>query len=571
MRKPMFVPSLVIVLVLLAACAAPAAPTPAPPSAATSAPGSTQVPPDMTRPPQPTGAAPAATSSAAKKGGDFKEVDTSDAKSFHVYQTTDVPSSSYEGNVYASGLWALDPKTLQPIPNMAESWTVSQDAKTYTFKLRKDIKWSDGQPLTAQDYVWTYQQVIKPENKYPYIDNLKEIASYKALDDYTLEVTLTEGTCVGLSTADAITPLPQHIWSKLDWSDPTKNPEIQNPTVVSGLYTLKEWKRDDHATFARNNTYFQGAPNFDTDTVRIVPNTSVQFQMLKTGEVDYAPVSASDYTEAQKVPTLKEYDWDPAVATWDFLGFNLRRPFLQDVEVRHALSYATPRDAIAAKVFNGLAKPTYSNIPPSSWAYNPNVPHYDYNIDTAKATLAKAGYKLDASGKLLGKDGKPFPKLKILFNTGNKQREQIATIIQEEYKKLGIDSDVTGMEFQAYLDFLGKAPYDYDIFVLGWRSTFDPYFNYQIWEEASIPDLNMGAYVNKDVEKLFDQSNRPPCDTASRKQVFGQIQNTLATDSPYVFLTFRTGYEFLNKRVVPNLPSPLGISYRPEQWYMTTP
>lgn len=557
MKKTIFAIALVAVLALLAACASP---TPAPP--ATSAPPGAPV--DVTKPaPQATQAPP---EGAAIKGGDFRETATSDAKSFHLYQTTDTTSSSYQGDIYASGLWRRDPKSLQPISNMAESWTVSSDGKTYTFKFRKDLKWSDGKPITANDFQWTFEQANDPANKYPYRDNFKEIVSFKALDDYTLQVVLTEATCVGLSTSDAVTPLPKHVWEKLDWSDPTKNPEIQNPSVVSGSYKLKEWKKDDHATFVRNDSYWRGAPNFDSDTVRIVPNQSVQFQMLKSGEVDSAPVSAADYAEAKKVDILKEYDWDPAIASWSYIGFNLRRPFLQDVEVRHALSYAIPRQAIADKVFNGLAKPTYSNFTPTSWVYNPDVPKYDYNIDTAKATLAKAGYKLDANGKLLDKSGNPA-KLKIYFNQGNKQREQIATIAQEEFKKLGIDSEVTGLEFQAYLDFLAKPPFDYDLFVLGWRTTFEPYFNYQIWAEKSIPDLNSGAYINKQVEDLFDKSNRAPCDTESRKKTFQQIQQIISTDSPYIFLVFSTGYAFLNKRVVPNEPTGLGISYLPEKWY----
>ena len=514
----------------------------------------------------------ASPASASKRGGDFKEVDTSDAKSFQPFLTIDTTSSSYQSNVYASGLFLRDPKTLQPIPGMAESWTVSSDAKTYTYKLRKDFKWSDGSPITAQDFVWTYQQASNPKNNYPYIENFKDIQSYTALDDYTIQVVLNEGTCVGLDTSDAAEPpLPKAVWSKLDWSDPTKNPEILKPTIISGLYNLKEWKRDDHATFSRNDLYFHGAPNFDSDTVLIVPNTTVQFQMLKTGEVDSAPVTAADYAEAKTTSILKEYDWDPAVATYDYIGINLRRPVLQDIEVRHALSYATPRQQIADKVFNGLAKPTYSAFTPTSWVYNPDVPHYEYNTDTAKATLDKAGYKLDANGKRLDKTGKPFPTLKILYNAGNNQREQIATIAQGEFKKLGIDSQVTGMEFQAYLDYLKKPPFDYDLFVLGWQTTLEPYFSYQIWSESTIPDLNAGAYVNKEVEKLFDQSNRPPCDTDSRKKVFQQIQTLISNDSPYIFLNYHTGYAFLNQRVVPNPSSPLGIGYYPEQWYMQSP
>jgi peptide/nickel transport system substrate-binding protein len=557
---------LTIALVLLAACAqAPAAPAQ---PAATQAPAATQVPSSGQATQPASQAAPPV--AGAVKGGDFKEVNISDAKSFQPYLTVDGTSASYQGNVYASGLWTYDPKTLEPTPSMAESWDVSPDGQTFTFHLRKDLKWSDGTPLTARDFEWTYQQASNPANKFPYLDNLKDIVSYKALDDYTIEAVMGTATCTGLAVADAVAPLPKHIWEKLDWSDPTKNPEIQNPTVVSGAYKLQEWRRDDHATFARNDLYFRGVPYLNTDTVRIVPNTSVQFQMLKSGEIDYAPVTASDYAEAKKVDILQEYNWDPAAARYTFLGFNLRRPFLQDVEVRHALSYAIPRQAIADKVFNGLAKPTFSDIAPSSWAYNPDVPKYDYDMDTAKATLANAGYKLDANGKLLDKSGAPVT-LKIYFNQGNNQREQIVTIAQQQFKQLGMDATVTGLEFQAYLDFLSKPPFDYDMWIGGWSTTIDPYFGYQIWAESSIPDLNSGAYVNKQVEALFDQANRPPCDTASRKKVFQQIQQAISTDSPYIFLAYSVGYAFLNKRVIPNDPTSLGINYYPERWFIKTP
>lgn len=558
--------ALALMLGVLAACAAPTptvAPTAQPPAAI-------RPPADITLAPQPTSVEPTA-APVVKKGGDYKEVDTADAKTFQPYLAEDGTSFGYQGNVYASGLTMLDPKTLQHVPAMATSWDASPDATVYTFHLRHDLKWSDGQPMTAQDFAWTYEQASNPDHKYPYIDNMANIASYKAMDDYTIQVTLKQGECVGLDTADAVTPLPKHIWEKLDWSDPTKNPEIRKPSVVSGPYKVQEWKQDDHATFSRNDSYYRGAPNFDTDTVRIVPNTSVQFQMLKTGEVDYAPVTPADYAQAKQVPLLKEYDWDPAVAVWSYVGFNLRRPWLQDVEVRHALSYATPRDAIDQKIFAGLVKPTYSAIPPTSWAYNPNVPHYDYSIDTAKATLQKAGYKWDANGNLLNKDGTPFPTLKIYYNSGNSEREQVATVIQQEYKKIGINVQITSLEFQAYIQYLQTAPYDYDLYVGGWQSTFDPYFGYQIWSTSTIPDLNSGAYMSKQVDDLFTQSNRPPCDTASRTKVFQQIQSIISNDSPYVFLGYTIGYQFLNQRVVPNPPSVLGINYFPEQWYMKTP
>ena len=404
------------------------------------------------------------------------------------------------------------------------------------------------------------------ENRY--LDTFRDIASYRAKDDYTLEIVLREALCTGLQVVDSITPLPQHVWGKYSWSDPAKNPEIQNPTVVSGPYKLKEWKPGNSATFVRNDLYYRGAPNFDSYTVRIAANPATQLQWLKAGEVDTAPVSLADFAEAKKLENLRLYQWETEMPEWEFIGLNLRRAFLQDVEVRRALAYAIPRQTIADQVFQGLAKPLFSNIAPSSWAFNPDVPRYDYNIETAKATLLNAGYKLDANNRLLGKDGKPVPRLKIFYNLTNERRKQIATIAQTEFKKLGIDSEVIGMDFDPYLDYLKKEPYDYDLYILGWRTLLDPYYGYQVWSEASIPGLNTGAYVNREVEKLYTQANRPPCEVDARKKTFAQIQQILANDVPYVFLVYRTDYAFINKRIAPNEPTKLGITYAPEQWYV---
>jgi len=550
MRKTLLV---LLLCGALAACSAPETPTPAP----TLAP--TKVPP--TAVPTPTVLTP-------QKGGDFREVLGSDAVNFHPYQTTDAVSRMYQEKVYASGLWLRDPKTLQPIPGMAETWSISNDGKTYTFSLRKDLKWSDSAPLTANDFVWTFEQADKLDNKYPYAESINNIASYIAQDDHTLEITLKEVTCLALTTADAITPLPKHIWSKFDWNSPAKNSEINFPSVVSGPYKMKEWQRGDHATFVRNDLYYRGAPYFDSYTTRIVADPVKQFQMLKTGEADTGPVAASDAAEARKLDNLKLHEWNPAAPEWDFIGLNLRRPFLKNAQVRQALAYAIPRDAIADQIFFGLAKPTFSIFTPTSPVFSPDVPRYDYNIDTAKATLQKAGYKIDASGKLVDSANKPVPKLRILYNVGNKPREQVGLVAQNEFRKLGLESDLLYADFATYVDYLRKEPFDFDLFILGWRAPSEPYLSYQMWSEANIPQLNLSAYVNKDVEALFKQSNQPPCEADARRKVFAQIQKTISTDVPYLFLTYRTGYAFVNKRVTPNAPTSLGIAYAPEQWYL---
>ncbi|MBI5302525.1 MAG: hypothetical protein HY868_10330 [Chloroflexi bacterium] len=560
MRFPISVFAFFVLFAMLAACSAPTA-TPVPPTAIT-----TPVPPTETPVLTPTTTPPP-----SRKGGTLRSAVTSDAVGFHPYLTTDPVSAEYQSRVFASGLFRRDPQSLQFVPNMANTWTVSDDGKTFTFDLRRDMKWSDGKPITAHDFAWTFEQANRPQNNYPYRASFESIASFVAKDDYTLVTTLKQTACVGLELADPVTPLPKHIWEKYSWSDPAKNPEILKPSVVSGRFTVKQWQRDTQIEFTRNDAFWRGASNLDGEIVRVVPDPTTQLQLLKSGELDVVPLQISDVAEAKKSDTLKLYQWNSAAAAWNFVGVNLRRAFLQDVAMRRALAYAMPRQDIADKVFAGLQKPLASFIAPANPFYNPGVAPYEYNIARARDTLAQAGYRFDASGKLLGKDGKPAPRLKIMVNTDNRPREDTSLMLQAELKKIGVESDVTGLDFQLYLEYLKKPPFDYDLYLLGWRGTIDPHWSSQLWSEAAIPDVNTGGYINKQVEALYAKANAAPCDLDARKQTYHEIQKIVGDDAPYLFLTYTPGWLFLNKRVIPNEPTALGIDYLPEKWYIGVP
>ncbi len=556
---------LLTVFLLLSSVVA-CAPAPAAPSAAPATPPPTQGPlPAAGSVPGPSPqASPAA--AAGQRGGSFTEAQTTDAVSFHPYTTSDTASSSYYGSVYGGDLWRYNPKMLVPEPDAAESWTISDDKLTYSFKLRSDLKWSDGRPLTSADYKFAFDQAVRPENKYPYISNLELIASYDAPDPQTLVVKMEEPIAVGLEAANAIVPLPKHIWETLDWSDPAKNPQIMSPTVSSGPWKLKEWKKDDHATFEANDLYYRGRPLLDSYTIRIVPSQEIAYQMLKSGEVDTAPVTPDNYADAKAAPNLAMYEWWPAAASWSYLGFNLRRSAFQDVSVRRALAYAVDRKAIAERIQNNLAQPTYSIFPPSSWVYNANVPKYEYDPTKAKQMLDDAGWKPGPDGTLQ-KDGQPL-KLRILFGPNtSKTRERIATVTQQWLKDVGVDSEVQGLEWGAYLSALKTEPYDWDLSVGAWQATIEPHWMNQIWREDSIPELNHVAYVNKKVEELFDQGVKE-FDHDKRKQVYQQIQQIIADDTPYIFTTYSMSYEAVNKRIGGIEPTPLGTGYNVEKWYV---
>lgn len=501
------------------------------------------------------------------KGGTLTQtIVGTDAKSFHPYTTQDTPSSAYQGYVYGGGsMTDYDPNTLELKGFAAEKWELSADKKTVTFTLKDNIKWSDGTPMTTADYVWTYEQAKKPENKYAYVGNFEPIVSFTAKDAKTLVVGLNEPITVAVETADAVTPLPKHIWEKYDWSDPTKNPEINAPTVVNGPWKLKEWKRDASATFVANDSYWEGRPNIDQMVIRVFGTEALSYQALKSGEVDVSGFQPADYKEAKTLQNVNVYEWFSARGSWSYIGFNLRRPALKDPLLRKAIAYATDRQGIIDSVAYGLGRPTYSAYPQTSPAYNPNVEHYDFDLKKSADLLKQAGYTLN--GKKLTKDGQQL-SLKLLYNTGNKVREGIATLTQQQLGDLGIAVDVQGVEFQAYLAAIKKEPFDYDLFVLGWASTINPYFVYQIWYESSIPDLNSGAYVNKQVEDLYKQA-RTEFDKDKQKAIYGQIQKLIADDLPYVFLYESKSITGVNKRVGGITATPRGIAYNMHKWYIT--
>jgi peptide/nickel transport system substrate-binding protein len=232
--------------------------------------------------------------------------------------------------------------------------------------------------------------------------------------------------------------------------------------------------------------------------------------------------------------------------------------------VRKAISYATDRKGIIDGVVYGLGRPLSSPFPQSSWAYSPNVEQYAFDVSKAQALFTQAGYTL--SNKKLSKDGQQL-SLKMLYPSASKTAEGIATVLQQQLGDLGVALDAQSLEFQALQDTLQKEPFDYDLYAAAWSATLEPYYMYQIWAEQSIPQLNAGAYVNKQVEDLFDQSHRE-FDMEKRKAIFAQIQKLITDDAPYVFLYESESYTGFNKRIGGIQVGKLG-PYDMHKWYVT--
>ena len=183
---------------------------------------------------------------------------------------------------------------------------------TYTFKLKNNILWSDGKPITAQDYKFTWDKMLDPKVDYPYRSNLRYFDTLTAPDDRTLVFKLKEAFCPAVDYAN-LNPIPKHIFENLDIND---NPLNQKPTVGSGPWLLQEWRKDSEAIFTANDKFYLGRPNLDRIVYRIVKDQTVAYSMLKTGEIDQSGIQAIDWDEAKRLQNIQALNYYPASANW---------------------------------------------------------------------------------------------------------------------------------------------------------------------------------------------------------------------------------------------------------------
>lgn len=501
------------------------------------------------------------------KGGSYTEAVFGDAKTMQPLLSTDAPSNSFIGLHYNAPLLRRNEETLELDTKYgtAESFQVAPDGLSVTYKLKPNLQWSDGRPITSADYKFTYDKMLDPKVDYPYRNNYREFEGLTAPDERTLVFTLKEAFCPAIDQSN-LNPIPKHIFENQDIND---GPLNQKPTVGSGPWLLQEWNKDSHAVFVANDKFFLGRPNLDRWVYRIVADQNVIYAMVKAQEVDSGTVKAEDWEEVKTLKHLQPFSYYPVAAAWTYIGFNMRRDELKDVRVRQALSYAMDRQKMVDRIRLGHAKPLNSIYASSTWAYTDDVPKTNFDPAKAKQLLDAAGWRApanDPNGTRV-KDGKPL-KMRLFYNAGNKEREQAATVAQQYAKAIGVELDVIGEEWNAYLNRVNQTR-DMEMYTLGWNSSFEPNGMRNIW--LSDGGQNATGFSNPQVDELFPKAGTVPgCSQAERKRIYGEIQKLISGEQPYIFLWEGELLAAVNNRLVVNKLSKIGFGYRPWEWYSKT-
>ncbi|HEV2056151.1 MAG TPA: peptide-binding protein [Methylomirabilota bacterium] len=482
--------------------------------------------------------------------------------------TTDGASHAIGALIY-DGLVQTD-KDLNWVSSMAESWQFSKDCLTLTFKLRKNVKWHDGKPFTADDVLFTYKAIMNPKTPTAYRNDFEPVNEVTAPDAYTVRVTYKEPFAKALGSWSTYI-LPKHVLEKyVEEGKLREAPQNTTQPVGTGPYRFQEWKSGEKVVLVANKDYYvQGRPYLGRIVYRIIPSQATIFLELKAKGVDMADLTAVQYARQTDYPAFKK-DYQkfqyPGNA-YTYLGFNLKDKRFADKRVRQAFAHAINKQELIDGVVMGLARDATGPLRPGSWAYTDKVKRYPYDPAKAKQLLAAAGWTdKNGDGILRNKDGQPFT-FTIRTNQGNDERKKIAEIIQERLKEIGVQTDIQTIEWAAFLKEYIKQR-RFEAIVLGWSTGTDP-DQYPVWHSSQAgPDqLNHISYANAEVDALLEKG-RISCQQKERVATYHRIQEILAEEQPLIFLYFKDVLPAVSSRVRGVKPEPAGIGYNFIDWFV---
>ncbi|MBI2156992.1 MAG: peptide-binding protein [Candidatus Rokubacteria bacterium] len=477
-------------------------------------------------------------------------------------------SASFDvGSLIYSGLVTRD-RELNLIGELAESWTFSKDCLDLTFNLRRNVRWHDERPFTAADVVFTYETMINPKTPTAYREDFKAVESVTALDPYTLRVRYKQPYAKALQSW-GIWMLPRHLLEP--WVREGKlreAPQNRANPVGTGAYRFGEWRPGEKVVLLANPDYFEGRPYLSRVVYRVIPSQATIFLELKAKGVDSAGLTALQWKRQTDYPAFRKafHRFQYPANAYTYLGFNHKDRRFADRRVRQAFAHALNRRELIDGVLLGLGREATGPYKPGTWAYNPNVKTYPYDLEKARALLAAAGWTEKNAEGLLVKDGQPFA-FELMTNQGNDERKKVAEIVQASLKELGVRVDIRIIEWASFLkEYIKKRRFE--AIILGWGIGQDP-DQYEIWHSSKTgPDeLNHISYANPEVDRLLEQG-RMSCVQAERTRYYHRLQEVLAEDQPIVFLYFRDALPVVSSRVKGIVPSPNGIRYNFHEWYV---
>ncbi|MBN2794304.1 MAG: ABC transporter substrate-binding protein [Clostridia bacterium] len=442
-------------------------------------------------------------------------------------------------------------REMNVVPSLATSWELSEDQLTWTFHLREDVKWHDGEKFTANDVKFTYEFIQETEMGL-YYGAIADITTIDVVDDYTIKFTSDLPKANMLQNVTPI--LPEHIWSQYD-ADSVM--DFENEEMIgTGPYKFVEWQRSQQVVFERNEDYFGNVPQVSHLIYVIYANNDTMVQSLENGEIEIAlGLDSVDIKGALKNENIKAYTFMENGFTQ--MGFNSSEPsdafnpLIQNKVVRHAIDYAMDKQKIVDLVFDSSAEPGSTMIPPSQkiWHYEPQGDELrTYNPSKAIELLESEGFTIiDSEGYRSNASGEKLEFL-LLSRSDNTSEVKVGQMIQSYLKDVGIQLNIDVVDDGVLYD-RTMINLDYDMFIWGWGGDIDPAVLLNILTTSNLDNLNDVFYSNPDYDAIIElQGSEMNLD--ARIELVKEAQRLLYDELPYDILYYEQDNQLVRSDLV---------------------
>jgi len=456
-----------------------------------------------------------------------------------------------DNNVFSREIFRLmfetlletDPVTLEDTPGLAERWEVSDDKKQFTFHLDPDARWSDGEPLTAEDVVWSFRAVKNPDHLTgPLQTIMKRLTKIEALDERTVRIHADEVHWKNLQACTAFRVMPKHWWEDQDFN----KVNFEFP-VVSGPYRLGEVKEPHYARMVKREDYWnadsprgEGLLNFDTIEYRFYSQRDVAYEAFRKGEFDVFSIYTSSRWVKETGGDRFDKNWIVKQSIYNhkpvgFQGFamNMRREPYDDRRVRRALAHLLDRERMNETIMFDQYALTKSYWP-DLWSEEKPCPNemIQFDVEKARALLDEAGWKVNPNTGNLEKDGEPFV---IDFLTRNPTSNKFLLIYEEALEDVGIQLEIDQKDWAAWSRDMDE--FNYDMTWAAWGATpiKDPE---TMWHSDSADvksSNNITGFQDEKVDALIEET-REIFDVEKRHDIVRQIDEIIYDETPYVLL-----------------------------------
>jgi peptide/nickel transport system substrate-binding protein len=520
-------------------------------------------------------------------GGIWTRAALSDATILNPILSSETASSGVWTMLFP-GLIGQDHVTGEIVPegSISESWEVSEDGLTWTFHLRDGLVWSDGDPLDAADFKFTYDAIASDNVETPRKSNVESIASIETPDPLTVVVTFKELKCDGLTDL-GLGLLPSHLYAD-DFSDIMENEYNTAPPVSAGPFVFQSWARDDNIVLVRNESYWEGAPHMEGMIYKVIPEPGARLAQLQSGEVDVIGVQPEQIASVDADANLLRYNFQDD--GYDYIGLNLANPenpqpgrdedgnlipqdphpILGELAVRQAIAHSLDYQTIIDQVYLGQGYQIAANVLPAvPWAFDDTLAPYEYDPELAAQILEEAGW-VDSDGDgVREKDGNTLT-LALITNAGNTTREDLGVLVQDQLTQVGFQINYEVLEFGTVVEnILGQT---YDMVIIGWTGLGSDPNDDGFWHtnyDTPGSGFNFVSYQNPEVDSLLEQGlSVVGCATEERAPFYKEIQQHIHNDIPYVFISGGVGNIGYTNKWEGIDPGPISFYWNVHTWRM---